>query len=880
MNNVHFAIPEIYGESLSYYEVLRKLVDKTNELIDNYNTVPEQIAEEVKNLDASQLFSAVLNQLIHSIATDNTKSANAVKVYKKHDLLYATFNETVNLYESLIDFTTGAETELIPGTNISEVNISELFIELRKLIDDESQTREQADTTLQQNINTEASAREQADQQLQTMLSSPYNFKGEVSSLSALPASGEVNDTYYVQDVKYKVTWTGSAWVQSSLSEAEYQTELSELKGDLDNLNDDISDIINNNKEKVNEIPFVFINKTVSGITIKQNEDGTISLTGTATNSFDLPLSNEIYGLGNKTVVFYGEALGVYLYETGVGAIRINDNLKYFSDGNSFVIPEKSSYKLARWIEKGVTYNQTISFKLYDGNNVSRNKNDIADYNEKLDKNFNNINKSLSCEDLISESDNLLTDSIFNNAVDGLTKNGIEFNFNNAVVDTFITNIFNEFTLEKGEYSLLIASENKLSNNLYFAIQDENTTTNIYISPKSGTNLNAVHFSLKDSVTFVNCGFFGNTTSYHLTGKIKLALIKGNVDRFSYKINDEIELLKSEINGLENEIIFYDDFNNPYLNKNVWCIETGNVRNIGIEDEYYREENVSIENGCLKITAKKEEFEGKQFTSGAVQSIKGFQFGMNTRVTAKIKLENFGDGGWPAFWSYGGQINYKRQTWPVNGEIDIFELWKQSGSGYATTALHYGVNNSSVYSDINLKYFDDNWHIWSMEWIENSISVYCDDELVYTFNTAETLDNNGYSCFNDKAVNHRLIFNIAIDKNKLSGNTPDEMYMYVDYVKVEAINFKKSNYLQFESSNITCNVGDEIIVIALPDVECSDKTVLWYIEDETVIEHKYKQFDNNAYSNYGTFIAMKSGTTSITVKDKYGNCDTCKITVN
>ena len=174
MNNVHFAIPEIYGETLSYYELLRNVVNKVNDLIDNYNTVPDQIAEEVKNLDASQLFSAVLEQLVDSIATDNTKSANAVKVYKKHDLLYATFNETVNLYESLIDFTTGTETELIVGTNIREVNISELFIELRELIDDETQTREQtdtalqnADTTLQQNINAETSAREQGDTTLQ-----------------------------------------------------------------------------------------------------------------------------------------------------------------------------------------------------------------------------------------------------------------------------------------------------------------------------------------------------------------------------------------------------------------------------------------------------------------------------------------------------------------------------------------------------------------------------------------------------------------------------------------------------------------------------------------------------------------------------------------
>ena len=167
MKNVHFAIPEIYGDSLSYYELLSKLVKEMNAVIENYNTIPDQIAEAVKNLDASQLFSEVLNQLIHSIATDNTKSANAVKVYKKHDLLYAAFNDNVNLYEALIDFTTGTETELIVGTNIREVNISELFIELRKLIDNEAQKREQADTTLQQNINTETSAREQADTALQ-----------------------------------------------------------------------------------------------------------------------------------------------------------------------------------------------------------------------------------------------------------------------------------------------------------------------------------------------------------------------------------------------------------------------------------------------------------------------------------------------------------------------------------------------------------------------------------------------------------------------------------------------------------------------------------------------------------------------------------------
>ena len=184
MKNVYFAIPEIYGDSLSYYEVLRELIKAMNVIIDNYDTIPEQIADAVKNLDAAQLFSAVLNQLIDTIATDNTKSNNAVKVYKKHDLLYATFNDTVNLYESLIDFTTGTETELIIGTNIREVNISELFIELRKLIDDERQTRELGDTTLQNAINTETSAREQADQEIREGVSDKISeLKGDLSSV-------------------------------------------------------------------------------------------------------------------------------------------------------------------------------------------------------------------------------------------------------------------------------------------------------------------------------------------------------------------------------------------------------------------------------------------------------------------------------------------------------------------------------------------------------------------------------------------------------------------------------------------------------------------------------------------------------------------------
>lgn len=65
---------------------------------------------------------------------------------------------------------------------------------------------------------------------IQQRQTSPYNFKGAVATLADLPSTGqEVNDTYYVEAVKYRVTWTGEAWQQSSMDESDYEDELAEL---------------------------------------------------------------------------------------------------------------------------------------------------------------------------------------------------------------------------------------------------------------------------------------------------------------------------------------------------------------------------------------------------------------------------------------------------------------------------------------------------------------------------------------------------------------------------------------------------------------------------------------------------------------------------
>ena len=69
---------------------------------------------------------------------------------------------------------------------------------------------------------------------------SPYNFKGSCLS-SELPASGNtINDTYYCTDLKYRKTWNGSAWEQSSLNEADYEDELTKTNGEVSSLKEDL----------------------------------------------------------------------------------------------------------------------------------------------------------------------------------------------------------------------------------------------------------------------------------------------------------------------------------------------------------------------------------------------------------------------------------------------------------------------------------------------------------------------------------------------------------------------------------------------------------------------------------------------------------------
>ena len=71
-------------------------------------------------------------------------------------------------------------------------------------------------------------------------------------------------------------------------------------------------------------------------------------------------------------------------------------------------------------------------------------------------------------------------------------------------------------------------------------------------------------------------------------------------------------------NAQVGQILWEDNFNS--LNTEVWNVEIGDgcpdLCGWGNDElQYYREENANIEDGNLVITAKKESFGGKQYTS-------------------------------------------------------------------------------------------------------------------------------------------------------------------------------------------------------------------------------------------------------------------------
>ena len=190
-------------------------------------------------------------------------------------------------------------------------------------------------------------------------------------------------------------------------------------------------------------------------------------------------------------------------------------------------------------------------------------------------------------------------------------------------------------------------------------------------------------------------------------------------------------------------LVWSDEFDGKDLNAEKWRIEDNGSGCGNAELEYYNESGVSVcndpdfGNSALKLTARREQYKGKSFVSGRINTSAKFEFTYG-KVEAKIRLPKTADGLWPAFWLLGA--DYSTNPWPRCGEIDILEMGNANGisSGTQETffngACHWGYYKGSAYPNyaksttLSHSIQDGQYHTFTLIWDEQLIRMYLDME--------------------------------------------------------------------------------------------------------------------------------------------------------
>ena len=209
-----------------------------------------------------------------------------------------------------------------------------------------------------------------------------------------------------------------------------------------------------------------------------------------------------------------------------------------------------------------------------------------------------------------------------------------------------------------------------------------------------------------------------------------------------------------------NELVWSDEFDQDGpVSQDKWNVETippnnGSWWNGELQFYTDKEDNIRVEEGLLKITAKYESYEGKNYTSARINTQDKFEFTYG-RVEMRAKLPNW-EGMWPAFWLLGANID--EIGWPNCGELDILEhgdYVKDSTSddpGLISSAVHYGPQDYSrqttnvpgkIFFDTGQERFIrsekiiqqpfEEYHTYSMQWSPDKIQFFIDEEMHFQF---------------------------------------------------------------------------------------------------------------------------------------------------
>jgi beta-glucanase (GH16 family) len=245
-------------------------------------------------------------------------------------------------------------------------------------------------------------------------------------------------------------------------------------------------------------------------------------------------------------------------------------------------------------------------------------------------------------------------------------------------------------------------------------------------------------------------------------------------------------------------LVWADEFGKDgKLDEKNWTYEKGFVRNH--EHQWYQPENAFCEKGFLIIEGRREHKPNPSYEAGSKDWKKGREFIEYTSASAttqglhswqygrfEIRARISTNAGlWPAFWTLG-----IAGEWPSNGEIDIMEYYR----GDLLANVAWGTNKrwSAKWHTVKkpIKDFKDpewskKFHVWRMDWDEESIKLYVDGELLNATALKDTI-NGDAEHKNPFRQPHYVILNLALggDNGGDPSKTEFPTRYEIDYLRI------------------------------------------------------------------------------------------------
>jgi|GEM_PF-195267 len=248
------------------------------------------------------------------------------------------------------------------------------------------------------------------------------------------------------------------------------------------------------------------------------------------------------------------------------------------------------------------------------------------------------------------------------------------------------------------------------------------------------------------------------------------------------------------------DLIWSDEFDiDGAIDPTKWTHENWAPGNVNNELQRYtsRPENSRVEGGNLIIEARRDFYQGDEYSSARIHS-RGKGDLLYGRVEVRAKLP-FGRGTWPAIWmmptdffTYATTCSESTgwisgcDAWPNSGEIDIMEhVGFDEGHIWATVhnKAYYWVNFEQRKGALWNESVANEFQIYAMEWSPTRIDIFVNDALMFTYNN----QGNGWQSWPYDHPFH-LILNIAVGGNWGGAQGVDEniwpQRMEIDYVRM------------------------------------------------------------------------------------------------